>query len=326
MLTSEELKSSGNKHFAAKNYREAIDFYTKAIELQNDDAVLFSNRAMSYLKLLDWNKALQDCDDGLGLVKDDKVKVKLLFRKACSFKGMNSSKLAKQYFQKVLELDPDNQVARSEFASLEDTDDMKGVKSSNNTEKVEIPVEQVERLPEEFELMLNDDGSVKLPELNQPKSVLEQENNELLDKEINELFGNKKTKKVETTSTPLTDNFNQRSTTSILSTLKNIPGANKANAYNFVINIPPLELADDFSFGIEPEFLSFFFESAAYVSSNDSVEHWPLKVLETLKTLSKVKRYSIAKTFCEETPINILVGNVSKKSPHLLDNYKELIN
>jgi len=38
------LKEAGNKAFAAKNFEEAIEFYSKAIELNPENHVYFSNR------------------------------------------------------------------------------------------------------------------------------------------------------------------------------------------------------------------------------------------------------------------------------------------
>jgi serine/threonine-protein phosphatase 5 len=42
---SVELKNKGNKAFAAHDWPTAIDFYTKAIELNPNDATYYSNRA-----------------------------------------------------------------------------------------------------------------------------------------------------------------------------------------------------------------------------------------------------------------------------------------
>ena len=49
MATPEEravsLKNEGNKAFAAHNWPAAIDLYTKAIELNDQEPTYFSNRA-----------------------------------------------------------------------------------------------------------------------------------------------------------------------------------------------------------------------------------------------------------------------------------------
>lgn len=55
MATAEEeavaLKNQGNKAFAAHDWPTAIDFYTKAIELNDKEPTYFSNRAQVCLLL-----------------------------------------------------------------------------------------------------------------------------------------------------------------------------------------------------------------------------------------------------------------------------------
>ncbi len=45
---SEELKAKGNAAFAAKNYDEAIDFFSQGIALDASNYVLYSNRSACY--------------------------------------------------------------------------------------------------------------------------------------------------------------------------------------------------------------------------------------------------------------------------------------
>jgi len=51
----EALKDAGNKAFMSKNYEEAIDLYSQAIELsqtaQKPSPIYFANRANAYLEL-----------------------------------------------------------------------------------------------------------------------------------------------------------------------------------------------------------------------------------------------------------------------------------
>ena len=48
MSTAEEFKSQGNAAFAKKDYYEAIDNFSKAISLDANNHVLYSNRSASY--------------------------------------------------------------------------------------------------------------------------------------------------------------------------------------------------------------------------------------------------------------------------------------
>lgn len=68
-LSAEELKELGNETFSKGNYQEAIDFYTQALELHADsaklNAVIYKNRAMSRLKIEDFEGAELDCTKGI---------------------------------------------------------------------------------------------------------------------------------------------------------------------------------------------------------------------------------------------------------------------
>jgi stress-induced-phosphoprotein 1 len=53
-----EYKSLGNDAFKNKNYEQAIEHFTKAIEFNPNDHVFYSNRSASYLNLQQYSKAL----------------------------------------------------------------------------------------------------------------------------------------------------------------------------------------------------------------------------------------------------------------------------
>ena len=54
------LKEEGNKLFKECRYEEACDKYTKALELDSTNAVIFSNRSVTYAKLGVYERALSD--------------------------------------------------------------------------------------------------------------------------------------------------------------------------------------------------------------------------------------------------------------------------
>ena len=47
---AQEYKEKGNKSFASEKYSESITWYTKAIQSDPSDHVLYSNRSAAYLK------------------------------------------------------------------------------------------------------------------------------------------------------------------------------------------------------------------------------------------------------------------------------------
>jgi small glutamine-rich tetratricopeptide repeat-containing protein alpha len=59
---AEALKSKGNASMAAKNYPEAIDFYTKALALDPGNAVFLSNRAAAHSATRDHESARADAE------------------------------------------------------------------------------------------------------------------------------------------------------------------------------------------------------------------------------------------------------------------------
>eukprot|EP01126_Amoeba_proteus_P047951 TRINITY_DN5514_c0_g1_i12.p1 TRINITY_DN5514_c0_g1~~TRINITY_DN5514_c0_g1_i12.p1 ORF type:complete len:403 (-),score=104.50 TRINITY_DN5514_c0_g1_i12:132-1274(-) len=73
-------KNHGNKALAKNDYRKAIEFYTEAIEIYDQNHLLFSNRCWAYMLVKEWEKALEDANKCLELQKDF---VKGHFRKGC---------------------------------------------------------------------------------------------------------------------------------------------------------------------------------------------------------------------------------------------------
>ncbi|XP_052165909.1 uncharacterized protein LOC127782682 isoform X1 [Oryza glaberrima] len=58
-----ELKSLGSMAFQSKNYLHAAGFYSKAMDLDPDDATLFSNRSLCWLRRGHGGKALLDAHE-----------------------------------------------------------------------------------------------------------------------------------------------------------------------------------------------------------------------------------------------------------------------
>jgi STIP1 family protein 1 len=56
-----DLKNEGNALFSARKYRDAIVCYSKAIVRDPSVSTFYTNRALCYLKLRQWDIACQDC-------------------------------------------------------------------------------------------------------------------------------------------------------------------------------------------------------------------------------------------------------------------------
>ncbi|KAL5459999.1 hypothetical protein EMCRGX_G033406 [Ephydatia muelleri] len=102
-------KESGNAHFKAKRYDEAIKNYTEAIEVcppgSKEAAVFYSNRAACWLKLDKYDNALSDANSSLLVAPND---VKALYRRALAQEGLGNSVGAFRDIKQVLAIEPKN--------------------------------------------------------------------------------------------------------------------------------------------------------------------------------------------------------------------------
>ena len=117
-MTAEQFKAKGNDAFKAKNYREAIDWYTKAIDLDpasESAGALYSNRAASWTGLGDHNKALIDGDLCVR-VRPDWLKGH--FRRGVALEALNRLDEAQKAFQDALKTEPANAEVQEKLQNL----------------------------------------------------------------------------------------------------------------------------------------------------------------------------------------------------------------
>lgn len=58
--SSNKFKEEGNKLFMKRNYKEAIEMYTKALD-KSISSTHYTNRALCYFKLQQWSATIEDC-------------------------------------------------------------------------------------------------------------------------------------------------------------------------------------------------------------------------------------------------------------------------
>lgn len=79
------LKEKGNKALAAEQYDDAIFAYTEAIEYDNSNHVLFSNRSAAYAKAGKYRQALEDAEKTIQL---NPTFIKGYSRKGAAYAGL----------------------------------------------------------------------------------------------------------------------------------------------------------------------------------------------------------------------------------------------
>ncbi|XP_062614660.1 E3 ubiquitin-protein ligase CHIP-like [Saccostrea cucullata] len=66
-MSAIDFKNQGNKYYASRNYEAAVNCYSKAIIKSPNTPTFFTNRALCYLKLKNWDQTVQDCRRALDL-------------------------------------------------------------------------------------------------------------------------------------------------------------------------------------------------------------------------------------------------------------------
>ena len=105
METAKEWKDKGNALVKEKKYKDALDCYTKAIEIDPNDPILYSNRSAMHLNLSEFNEALTDAEKAIS-IKSDYGKAYL--RKGKALEGLNKVDEALETYKLGLEKDKEN--------------------------------------------------------------------------------------------------------------------------------------------------------------------------------------------------------------------------
>ncbi|EEB07750.1 serine/threonine protein phosphatase [Schizosaccharomyces japonicus yFS275] len=102
------LKNQGNKLFGEGRLAEAIKCYTKAIELDPENAIFYSNRSFAYLKLEDYGFAIEDATKAIE--KNPKYP-KGYYRRAVAHMALYQPKEALKDFKNAVRYAPNDKSA-----------------------------------------------------------------------------------------------------------------------------------------------------------------------------------------------------------------------
>lgn len=115
MASADELKAQGNQAIAAKNFDEAIDKFTQAIEIQPENHILYSNRSAAYASKKDWANALKDAEKTTEIKPDW---AKGWGRKGTALHGNGDLLGAAEAYESGLKIDPNNAQLKSGLDSV----------------------------------------------------------------------------------------------------------------------------------------------------------------------------------------------------------------
>nr|CAG4640747.1 EOG090X03S1 [Eulimnadia texana] len=110
---ADKLKEEANEFFKNQHYAEAIELYSKAIDINPNSAVLYANRSFAYLRTECFGYALEDASKSITL---DKTYVKAYYRRAAAYMALGKSKLALRDYEAVTKARPNDKDARLKFA------------------------------------------------------------------------------------------------------------------------------------------------------------------------------------------------------------------
>uniref|UniRef100_A0A8B9KZI2 Small glutamine-rich tetratricopeptide repeat-containing protein alpha n=1 Tax=Astyanax mexicanus TaxID=7994 RepID=A0A8B9KZI2_ASTMX len=116
IVEAERLKSDGNDQMKVENFSAAVEFYSKAIQINPENAVYYCNRAAAYSKLGNYAGAVQDCELAIGI---DPNYSKAYGRMGLALASLNKHTEAVSYYKKALELDPENETYKSNLKIAE---------------------------------------------------------------------------------------------------------------------------------------------------------------------------------------------------------------
>ncbi|KAG9300989.1 hypothetical protein G9A89_018941 [Geosiphon pyriformis] len=115
-MSADEFKNLGNQAFAAKDYGKAIEHFTKAIELDSSNHVLYSNRSAAYASLKNYSQALEDANKTVELKSDW---AKGYSRKGAALHGLNKLEEARETYRAGLKIEPNNSLLKKSLEELE---------------------------------------------------------------------------------------------------------------------------------------------------------------------------------------------------------------
>jgi len=109
---AEQVKARANEFFKTERYPQAIELYSKAIELNPTNAVYYANRSIAHLRLENYGYALADASRA---IETDKTYLKAYYRRAAAYMSLGKYKLALKDYEGVYKARPADKDAKMKF-------------------------------------------------------------------------------------------------------------------------------------------------------------------------------------------------------------------
>ncbi|XVF36901.1 hypothetical protein REPUB_Repub19eG0098800 [Reevesia pubescens] len=114
---AETFKCQGNRSMRSKLYSDAIELYSVAVSLCDDNAVYYCNRAAAYTQIHKYNEAIRDC---LKSIEIDPNYSKAYSRLGLAYYAQgNYADAIEKGFKKALQLDPNNESVKENIRVAE---------------------------------------------------------------------------------------------------------------------------------------------------------------------------------------------------------------
>nr|CAD7399851.1 unnamed protein product [Timema cristinae] len=109
---AEKFKTEANECFKKQDFNNAIELYSKAIDINPNVAVYYGNRSIAYLKTECFGYALTDASKAIEL---DKSYVKGYYRRAAAHMSLGKFKLALRDYETVTTARPNDKDAKAKY-------------------------------------------------------------------------------------------------------------------------------------------------------------------------------------------------------------------
>lgn len=126
---ADEWKAKGNKALTEGRVEEAIEAYTKGIEINAENHILYSNRSAAYCKNEEYLEALSDAEKVIEL---QPKWPKGYSRKGSALQFLTRYDEAKNIFEEGLKIEPDNEQLKKGLKECEDEISRKNFDRSSN--------------------------------------------------------------------------------------------------------------------------------------------------------------------------------------------------